>query len=67
MPPWRAPGRSPVTFWCRQPVCGRHFGPVRAVEDVSVDIRRSEVLGLVGESGCGKTTLGWMMLRLQAA
>ncbi len=42
-----------------------HFGPVRAVEDVSVDIARSEVLGLVGESGCGKTTLGWMMLRLQ--
>ena len=44
-----------------------HFGPVRAVEDVSVGIAQSEVLGLVGESGCGKTTLGWMMLRLQKA
>jgi ABC-type glutathione transport system ATPase component len=30
---------------------------VRAVDDVSFDIRRGEVFGLVGESGCGKTTL----------
>ncbi len=37
---------------------------VKAVEDVSFTIRRGETLGLVGESGCGKTTIGRMLLRL---
>ncbi len=37
---------------------------VKAVDDVSFDIERGETLGLVGESGCGKTTLGRAILRL---
>jgi peptide/nickel transport system ATP-binding protein/oligopeptide transport system ATP-binding protein len=37
---------------------------VQAVDDVSFDVRRGETLGLVGESGCGKTTVGRLVLRL---
>ncbi|MFP3915034.1 MAG: ABC transporter ATP-binding protein [Actinomycetota bacterium] len=40
-------------------------GVVRAVEDVSIDIRRGEILGLVGESGCGKSTFGKALMRLR--
>jgi len=50
------------------PVRGGLFGgivnQVRAVEDVAFTIARGETLGLVGESGCGKTTVGRMVLRL---
>jgi oligopeptide/dipeptide ABC transporter ATP-binding protein len=41
-----------------------HVGDVRAVDGVSMDVRESETVGLVGESGCGKTTLGRVLLRL---
>ncbi|MEO1130970.1 MAG: ATP-binding cassette domain-containing protein, partial [Planctomycetota bacterium] len=39
-------------------------GHVKAVDDVSFHIDRGETLGLVGESGCGKTTVGRTLLRL---
>ena len=42
----------------------RTVAEVRAVDDVSFDIARRETLGLVGESGCGKTTTGRLLLRL---
>lgn len=43
---------------------GKHKKFVQAVDDVSFFIRRGETLGLVGESGCGKTTVGRTLLRL---
>src|SRR5207253_8323155 len=42
----------------------RHIGDVRAVDGVSMTIRRGETLGLVGESGCGKSTVGRTIIRL---
>ncbi len=51
------PIKSGATF-------GRVTGHVRAVDGVSIDIRRGETLGLVGESGSGKTTLGRAVLRV---
>lgn len=50
------------------PIRGGFFGGVKnwvkAVDDVSFNVRRGRTLGLVGESGCGKTTLGRTILRL---
>ena len=42
----------------------RTVGHVKAVDDISLDVYRGETLGLVGESGCGKTTLGKSILQL---
>ena len=42
----------------------RHVGDVKAVDGVSLTIERGETVGLVGESGCGKSTVGRAMLRL---
>ena len=42
----------------------RHVGDVKAVDGVSLTIERGETLGLVGESGCGKSTVGRALLRL---
>jgi peptide/nickel transport system ATP-binding protein len=45
-------------------VLDRHVGDVKAVDGVSLTIQRGETVGLVGESGCGKSTVGRAMLRL---
>jgi oligopeptide transport system ATP-binding protein len=45
-------------------VFSRHVNDVKAVDDVSFEVFRGETLGLVGETGCGKTTVGRTVLRL---
>ena len=42
----------------------QHFGKVKAVDDVTFDIYKGEVFGLVGESGCGKTTTGRSIIKI---
>src|SRR5579883_3428747 len=54
-------------FPVRGGVLFRTVGQVHAVDDVSLDVRSGETLGLVGESGCGKTTTGRVILRLVPA
>lgn len=51
-------------FPIRRGVFRRHVGDVKAVDDVSFDIYQGETLGLVGESGCGKSTTGRALLQL---
>ena len=42
----------------------QYFGPTKAVDNVSFDIKKGEVFGLVGESGCGKTTTGRSVIKI---
>ena len=53
-----------VHFPIRTGVFSRTTGWVKAVDDISFNVKRGETLGLVGESGCGKTTTGRAILRL---
>ncbi len=45
----------------------QHFGPLKAVSEVSFEVKKGEVFGLVGESGCGKTTTGRTIIKLYDA
>jgi len=58
-----AVNRLKMHFPLRKGVLGRVKGYVRAVDDVSLTIGKGETVGLVGESGCGKTTLGRCIMR----
>jgi peptide/nickel transport system ATP-binding protein/oligopeptide transport system ATP-binding protein len=51
-------------FAVKQGVFARGHAQVHAVEDISFDVRRGETLGIVGESGCGKSTTARLVLRL---
>ena len=53
-------------FPVRRGVLGRQVGLVRAVDSISFAIEAAQTLGLVGESGCGKTTTSRLILRVEA-
>jgi len=51
-------------FQVRRGAFGRHGAQVRAVDGVDLTVRRGQTFGLVGESGCGKTTFALLLLKL---
>ena len=51
----------PITYGL---IIERHIGDVRAVDGISFELRKGETLGLVGESGCGKSTTGRALIQL---
>ena len=53
-----------VWFPVKKTILGKALSYTKAVDDVSFEVYKGETLGLVGESGCGKTTLGRTLLRL---
>ena len=56
-----------IHFPIRSGIFRTEKGSVRAVDGVTFEVRRGETLGLVGESGCGKSTIGRAMIRLREA
>ena len=57
------PDRNDETLLRVEHLC-QYFGASKAVDDVSFDIKKGEVFGLVGESGCGKTTTGRSIIKI---
>lgn len=54
-----------VWFPIQEGFLKKTVGHVKAVDDVTINIKRNETIGIVGESGCGKTTLGKAMMLLE--
>ncbi len=53
-----------VFFPIKKSFTGKTLKEIKAVDDVSFSVKKGEIVGLVGESGCGKTTLGRALIRL---